>query len=160
MLHLAACISPRNELAAFDVAKLVQLAKDYYPIDFVEIELLILEQQLNRFDNEVILDPMLQKVSKLPGLSKLMAETGRALSGYDLVFRVICLILSLGVVTATAERVLSAVKLIKTRLRTTMGAEYLQVAMILYVQKDVADLVSNEEIIQEFCKLKCQSQVM
>ena len=89
-----------------------------------------------------------------------MGETSRASSGYDLIFRLICLILSLGVATATAERVFSALNLNKTRLRTTMGAEYFQDAMLLYAEKDVAELVSNKEIIQEFHNLKRRSQAM
>ena len=41
MLHLTACTPWRNEFAAFDIAKLVQLAKEFYPVDFADIELLI-----------------------------------------------------------------------------------------------------------------------
>ena len=68
-----------------------------------------------------------------------------------MVFRLICLILTLPVSTATtAERVFSAMKYIKNRLRTTMSEDYFGDACLLFVEKDMAARVSDEEIMEKF----------
>ena len=113
MLRLAACISPRNQFQSFDVPKLVFLARVYYEPIFPDLELALLEQQLLCFKHAIEFDNALRGIKTLPSLCKLMVTSGRAESGYNLVFRLISLILTLSVSTAMGERVFSALRLVK-----------------------------------------------
>ena len=58
--------------------------------------------------------------------------------------------------TATAERAFSAMKLVKTRLRSTMGDDFLRHCMIIYIEKDIASKFSSDEIIDIFDLLGCR----
>jgi len=154
MLRLAACLCPWNQFEKFDVVKLVELATVYYHPDFPDFDLTLLEHQLACFQNAIKLDLALKDIWTLPELSRFMVKSGRSSSGYDLVFRLLTLILTLPISTATAERVFSALKLIKTRLRTSIREEYLNDAILLYVEKDAAASISNEEIMSFFANMK------
>ena len=58
--------------------------------------------------------------------------------------------------TATAERVFSATKLVKTHLQSTMGGDFLRHCMIIYIKKDIASKFSSDEIIDIFDLLGCR----
>ena len=154
MLRLASCISPRRQFEAFNVDQLVELVTTYYPNDFDSIDLRQLPNQLHNFHVELENDARLRDIKTLPALSVLLVQSGRAAAGYDLVYRLVGLILTLPVSSATAERIFSALRFIKNRLRTTMGQEFLNDAMLLYVEKELAATVTNDEIIVEFQKMK------
>jgi hypothetical protein len=154
MLRLASCISPRRQFEAFNVDQLVELVTTYYTNDFDSIDLRQLPNQLHNFHVELENDARLRDIKTLPALSVLLVQSGRAAAGYDLVYRLVGLILTLPVSSATAERIFSALRFIKNRLRTTMGQEFLNDAMLLYVEKELAATVTNDEIIVEFQKMK------
>ena len=67
-----------------------------------------------------------------------------------MVDRLLRLVITLPVSTATTERAFSAMKLIKTRLRNRMGDDYLRNYMILYIGKEIAAKISSDEIIELF----------
>ena len=69
---------------------------------------------------------------------------------YSMVDRLLRLVITLPVSTATTERAFSAMKLIKTRLRNRMGDDYLRHYMILYIGKEIAAKISSDEIIELF----------
>jgi hypothetical protein len=52
--------------------------------------------------------------------------------------RLLRLVLTLPVSTATTERCFSAMKLVKTHLRCTMGDEFLRDCLVLYNEKELA----------------------
>lgn len=160
MLSLASCISPRKQFDAFDVAKLVELATNYYEDDFNADDLRELKQQLENFQVEIGKDAELREVKTLPALSILLVDSGRATAGYKLVFRLVTLVLTLPVSSATAERIFSVLRLIKTRLRTTMGQAYLDNATLLFVEKEIAAKVTNEQIVERFMELKTRRLVV
>ena len=64
--------------------------------------------------------------------------------------RLIRIVLTLPVSTATAERAFSTMKLVKTRLRSKMEDGFLRDCMITYVEKEVAVGISTDAIIDEF----------
>jgi hypothetical protein len=83
---------------------------------------------------------------------KALKKTGKA-DTYYLIDRLIRLILTLPVSTATTERSFSAMKIIKTRLRN-MEDEFLADNMMLYIEKEIAEKFSTDSIIDEFKSLK------
>jgi len=75
-------------------------------------------------------------------------------SMYDEVFsevsRLIRLFLVIPVTSATAERSFSAMRRLKTYLRSTMTAERLNAVMVLHTHKDILDQVPDNEAVAEF----------
>ncbi|XP_057790843.1 uncharacterized protein LOC131007950 [Salvia miltiorrhiza] len=71
-----ACLDSRDSFSAFDVKKLVRLAK-LYPSEFSEVTLHELESQLDNFIFDVRLD---EKFSELSGIGAATATVERAFS--------------------------------------------------------------------------------
>jgi hypothetical protein len=67
-----------------------------------------------------------------------------------MVDRLLRLVLTLPVSTASTERCFSAMKLVKTRLRCTMGDEFLRDCLVLYIEKELAASISTNGIIDEY----------
>ena len=78
---------------------------------------------------------------------------------YFLIDRLIRLMLTLPVSTATTERVFSVMKLLKTRLRNKMEDEFLVDNMIVYTEKEIAGNFTIEMIMDEFYSMKNRRQV-
>ncbi|GJU52161.1 zinc finger MYM-type protein 1-like protein [Tanacetum coccineum] len=70
-------------------------------------------------------DPELKNVSSLSALCRGLQKTKKS-EMYPLIDRLIRLILTLLVSTATSERAFSKMKLVKTRLRSTMSDDFLK----------------------------------
>ena len=64
--------------------------------------------------------------------------------------RLIRLVLTLPVSTATAERAFSAMKRIKTMLRNKMENDFLADNMIVHIEKELAENYDADSIIKEF----------
>ncbi|XP_075644945.1 uncharacterized protein LOC142615921 [Castanea sativa] len=73
---------------------------------------------------------------------------------YPLICRVVKLVLTLPVSTATTERAFSAMNVIKTDLRNKMEDEFLLDAMMLFIERDIAATISTDSIIDDFEDLK------
>ena len=69
---------------------------------------------------------------------------------FPLIYKLITLILTLPVSSATAERSFSAMKIIKTRLRTKMGDQFMMDLMSIYIEKDISKHITVEAIIKRF----------
>lgn len=74
-------------------------------------------------------------------LCEALKKTGKP-DTYYLIDRLIRLILTLPVSTATTEISFSVMKLIKTRLRNKMKDEYLDDNMMLYIEKEITEYTS------------------
>ena len=77
---------------------------------------------------------------------------------YFLIDRLIRLVLTLLVFTATTERAFSVMKLLKTRLRNKMEDEFLADNMIVYIEKEIAGNFTIEMIMDEFYSMKNRRQ--
>jgi hypothetical protein len=64
--------------------------------------------------------------------------------------RLIRLVLTLPISTATTERAFSAMKLVKTRLRNKMGDDFLRDCLVIYIEKEIAIKFTTETIIDDF----------
>ena len=67
-----------------------------------------------------------------------------------MIYRLICLVLTLHVATATTERVFSSMNIIKNKLRNKIEGEFLGDFMVLHIEKEYADSISNDFVINKF----------
>ena len=65
--------------------------------------------------------------------------------------------LTLLVSTATTERVLSVMKIVKTRLHSKIDDEFIPNSLITYIEKDIAKLFDDDSIINAFDLKKKQN---
>ncbi|XP_042067372.1 zinc finger MYM-type protein 1-like [Salvia splendens] len=151
LLECMACLDPRNHFSNFNVDKLVHLAT-LYPEDFSSIELNLLTKQLQSFVSDVRRDARFSDVEDLGTLSKKMVETMKD-KIFQLVYRLIKLVLLLPVATASVERVFSAMKFMKSELRNRMGDDWLNGSLTVYSEKDVFATIPNERILSRFQKM-------
>ena len=83
-------------------------------------------------------------------ICSIMAEISLGKEMLSEVVRLIKLFYIIPVTTSTAERTFSALRRLKTYLRTTMSQARLNNAMSLYVQKDRTDKIDLDEIANSF----------
>jgi hypothetical protein len=69
---------------------------------------------------------------------------------FNMIDRLLRLLLTLLVSTASAERVFSILKITKTRLRNKMEDEFLANSMLVHIEGEIARGYSYEDIIADF----------
>lgn len=95
----------------------------------------------------------LRKTSTIADLCRSLVKTQKR-GTYYLVDRLIRLILTLPVSTATTERAFSAMKVCKNRLRNKMSDDFLADSLVVYIEKEIAEKIDSESVIEEFKSLK------
>ncbi|XP_042460498.1 uncharacterized protein LOC122044015 [Zingiber officinale] len=108
----------------------------------------------SRFDVQKS-DERFEGISDLGALAKKMIETMKN-RVFPLVYRMIELALLLPVATATVERVLLAMNIVKTDLRNRIGVEWMNDSLVVYIEKDVFNTVDNDPILQRFQNMESQ----
>ena len=73
---------------------------------------------------------------------------------YLLIYKVVKLVLTLPISTATTEQTFLAMNVIKTELRNKMKDEFLSDAMMLFIERDILATISMDSIIDDFKELK------
>lgn len=153
LISLSLTLDPR-EHASFEVDKICQLVEKFYPQDFNDQERLQLRVQLSHYKQGVINEaPEFKTLISMGDLCQWMVKTRRSTT-YFLIFRLITLVLTLPVSTATAERSFSAMKIIKTRLRNKMEDEFLSDTSLIYIEKEIALNLGLDSILDDFRDLK------
>ncbi|XP_073041798.1 uncharacterized protein [Primulina eburnea] len=125
----------------------------FYPQDFTSDEKERLEMQLKHYEHNVVIGPYYKSLSTLSELCQWLVKTKKA-DIYDLVFRVIVLVLTLPVSTATTERSFSAMNIVKTRLRSKMEDAFLSDALMIFIEKEIAKNICIDTIIEDFENFK------
>ncbi|XP_029153496.1 uncharacterized protein [Arachis hypogaea] len=146
LLLCIACLNPRQSFLAFDNEKLIQLAR-FYPLEFSSTQLLALDSQLENFILDVRSDDQFSNLNGIGALSQKLIETRKNIV-YPLVLLKLALVLP--VVTALVERTFYAMNIIKSRLRSRMGDEFLNDCLVTYIERETFDCIDNEKIIQSF----------
>jgi len=82
-----------------------------------------------------------------------MVKTGKYLT-YPLIDRLIQLVLTLPVSTATTKRYLLAMNIVKNRLRNKMKDEFLVDCLITYTERRIAEKCDTYSIIDKFYDMK------
>ncbi|XP_022685264.1 zinc finger MYM-type protein 1-like [Setaria italica] len=147
LLSLCASLDPR--LDTFNIDNICTLVEKYYPADFSSQERAQLECQLPHFQIDICNSPELKELSTLADLTSGLFKTGKY-SSYPMVDRLLRLVLTLPVSTATTETCFSAMKLAKTRLRCTMGDGFLRDCLVIYIEKELAASISTDDIITAY----------
>uniref|UniRef100_A0A0D3CE59 TTF-type domain-containing protein n=1 Tax=Brassica oleracea var. oleracea TaxID=109376 RepID=A0A0D3CE59_BRAOL len=151
LLICMASLSPIYSFHGFDKEKLVRLAK-FYPDDFSYGELLSLEQQLEIYIDNIRRGERFKNVENLGDLSCLMVNTRKHIA-HPLVYKLLKLVLTLLVATASVKRCFSAMKLVKTAARNRIGDQFLSDCMVCFIEKELFDSVSNEKVVERFQKM-------
>ncbi|WVZ98180.1 hypothetical protein U9M48_043649 [Paspalum notatum var. saurae] len=131
---------------------LVKLA-GFYPHNFEPEEMNQLPFQLRRYIDDVRNDDNFKNVKGLSQLSVLLVKTGKVLR-YDIVYKLLKLVLFLPIATAGVERIFSSMNYIKNKLRSKMSQEYLNDSLVTFVEGDFFLQVKDEDIISHFQKMK------
>ncbi|KAL1359585.1 hypothetical protein AAHE18_04G117300 [Arachis hypogaea] len=153
LLILSTSLDPKDAFKLFSVCNICNLVKNFYSLDFSEQEKIQLDYELQHYELDVVKAPDFQNLSTLAELCQKLTETGKS-NIYPLIDRLIRLVLTLPVTTATTERAFSAMKIIKTRLRNKMEDEFLADCMIVYIEKEIASKFTSEMIIDDFSSMK------
>ncbi|KAL4589484.1 hypothetical protein LXL04_002391 [Taraxacum kok-saghyz] len=90
-----------------------------------------------------------KQLKSISELCQWLIKTRRA-ANFHLIYRLATLILTLLVSTATTERSFSAMSLVKTRLRNKMEDEFLNDSLVLYFERELAEKISLETIVEDF----------
>ncbi|KAL4281421.1 hypothetical protein GQ457_03G013840 [Hibiscus cannabinus] len=109
--------------------------------------------ELQHFHLDVPRNPKLYKLSTLSQLSKALVDTGKA-TAYPLVDRLIRLVLTLPVSTATCERAFSTMSTVKTTLRNRMEDDFLSDILVVYIEKAIAKRFDLDSLIDDFASMK------
>jgi hypothetical protein len=114
------------------------------PSDFPQ-DVYALQQQLKHFIVDASNDEELKNISTLIDLCRCLVETGSH-TIYNLIDRLLRLLITLPVSTASAERAFSSMKIIKTRLRNKMEDDYLANNLLVNIEGDILDTYNYDEV--------------
>jgi hypothetical protein len=70
---------------------------------------------------------------------------------YSFIFRLI-----LPIATATVERTFSAMNIIKNRLHSRMGDQWMNDCLVTYIEKNIFKIINNEKIMLRFQGMKAR----
>ncbi|KAL5746738.1 hypothetical protein ACOSQ2_024035 [Xanthoceras sorbifolium] len=157
LLTLSMALSLVDEFKSFDVDDICTLAAKFYSQDFDKNDIEDLRRQLSHYMFDVLCSPTFRNFASLSELCQGLAETRRS-EHYTLVDKLIRLVLTLPVSTATTERAFSAIKLLKTPLCNKMEDDFLTHCMVIYIEREIADTIDLEHIIDEFDCVKSRKK--
>ncbi|XP_052309181.1 uncharacterized protein LOC18099599 [Populus trichocarpa] len=135
------------------VDAIYKLAEKFYLEDFNEQEMYYLRYQLEHYQIDVIHHESFQNMSTISELCRGLAETNKS-QHYHLIDRLIRLVLTLHVSTATTERAFSAMKHVKTVLCNKIEEEFLADSMMIYIERELVEDIDSDSIIDEFYTTK------
>ncbi|GAV70154.1 Dimer_Tnp_hAT domain-containing protein, partial [Cephalotus follicularis] len=153
LIILSSALNPKDGYRSFDCDKICNLLEKFYPLDFTEQEKILLKCQLQHYQFDVINHPDMQNLCTIAGLCRKLVKTGK-LEIYYLIDRLLRLVLTPPVSTVTTERAFSAMKIIKTRLRSKMENDFLTNCLVVYIEQAIAEKISIDKIIDDFYDMK------
>ncbi|CAN1183380.1 hypothetical protein LINPERHAP2_LOCUS36477 [Linum perenne] len=147
-----ACLNPHDSFVAFDKEKLMQLAT-FYPSEFPPSLMKFLGHQLNSYICDLPFENRFKDLKAVDELAKKMVETNTH-KLYPSIYLLIKLTLILPVATASVERAFSSMKYVKNDLRNRMNDEWLNDALVTYIEQDLCASLDNECVLQCFQSMK------
>ncbi|RID45695.1 hypothetical protein BRARA_I02400, partial [Brassica rapa] len=148
LLVCMASLSPIDSFRQFDKSMLMRLA-ELYQDDFSSMERRSLEQQLDIYLDNVQKDERFTNLESLGDVARVLVDTKKHLS-HPLVYRLLKLCLILPVAIASVERCFSAMNIVKTTSRNSIGDEFLSDCLVCFIEKQVIETVTNETVIRRF----------
>ncbi|XP_062158677.1 uncharacterized protein LOC133866142 [Alnus glutinosa] len=149
LLIFGSTLDPRAALESFIIDDICQLGNKFYPQDFTDLEKEQLEIELNHYKHNVVLHSSFQALSNIYELCQWLVSTGKS-TIYQLVFRVIVLVLTFPISTTTIEQAFSAMDIVKTKLRNKIEDEFLTDSLMVYMEREVAATINIDSIINDF----------
>jgi len=125
------------------------LVNKFYPQDFPDLEKEQLEIEINHYKHNVVQHSSFQVLSNIFELCQWLVSTRKS-TIYQLVFRIIVLMLTLPVSTIATEQAFSAMNIIKTRLCNKIEDELLTDSLMVYIEREVVATISTDSIIDDF----------
>ena len=149
MFRLASTLDPKNAHETFRSLDVCLLVEKFHPEDFSDHEKTILKMQLQHYVIDVVQHGDYKQLTSIAELCQWLVRTRRKTT-FDLIYRLIGLLLTLPDSTATTERSFSAMNIVKTRIRNKMDDEFLNDSLLLFIEREVAEKISLEEIVEDF----------
>ena len=108
LLVLSSALNPVDGFKAFKIDDICSLASEFYLRDFTQVEMGNLRRQLKLYEYDVFHNSKFQNLTSLSELCRRLVETGKV-SIYFLIDRLVRLVLTLPISTATTERAMSKI---------------------------------------------------
>ncbi|CAM8916891.1 unnamed protein product [Rhodiola kirilowii] len=152
LIILSSALDPKELRTTLRVDDICKLVEKFYPLDFDEDERTSLRMELQHFE----LVRQLPEFNTLTEISELCGWLTRTRKSnmFPLLYKVITLILTLPVSTATAERSFSRMNIVKNALRNKMEDDFLSDCLIVNIEKEIAKMFSTDSIIDDFRDLE------
>ncbi|XP_042432571.1 zinc finger MYM-type protein 1-like [Zingiber officinale] len=148
LLSLSTALDPKNSFESFNIDDICKLAEKFYRQDFTKQDIYSLRIELQHYQSDVISESRFQ-VSTLSNLCQELVASRRS-ENYVMLTRLIYLVLTLPVSTATIERAFSAMKHVKTTIRNKMEDGFLADCMTIYIEREFAMNIDVDSIIDEY----------
>ncbi|XP_073015649.1 uncharacterized protein [Primulina eburnea] len=145
LLTLSNALSPVDGFRSFSPCDICSLVDKFYYHDFSQEEREDLMRELDHYKFDVPHHVQFQNLDSLHHLCQTLARTTKSVI-YALIDRLVRLVLTLPVSTATTERAFSGMKLIKTPFRNKMENDLLANTMVVYIERDIALREVHEEL--------------
>jgi hypothetical protein len=94
-------------------------------------------------------DERFRKVKSLAELSIVLVETKKH-TKYDVVYKLLKLVLILPMATASVERVFSSMNYVKNKLRNRIGDQYLNDCLVTFIEREFFLQVKDNDIINHY----------
>ncbi|CAN1288841.1 hypothetical protein LINPERPRIM_LOCUS20008 [Linum perenne] len=135
LLQLSVALDPKDSFRSFNEGDIYKLAEEVYPQDLEDYEMHCLRSEL-RFYNTHVVHNQEYAVSSLAMLLEKLVETRMDLH-YKMICRLMRLVLTLPVSTATIERSFSTMKFVKTDLRNKMSDEFVEDYLTIFLRESM-----------------------
>ncbi|KAL9663742.1 hypothetical protein QQ045_019133 [Rhodiola kirilowii] len=144
LIILSSALDPKEmrtstRLRVDDICKLVE---KFYPTDFDKDERISLRMELQHFELVRQL-PDFNTLTEISELCKWLTKTRKS-NMFPLLYKVITLILTLPVSTATTERSFSRMNIVKSALRNKMEDDFLSDCLDVNIEKEIALMFSTD----------------
>ena len=143
-------MTPDDNFRLWKPEEVYKLA-DIYHADIPSDQRPALKVEVGSFVEYIRTHPTLSTLT-MNGIGQLAIELNKnkAHLVFPLIYKLIKLVLTLPVSSATAERSFSAMIIIKKRLRTKVGDQFMMDLMSVYIEKDISKYVTVEAIVERF----------
>ncbi|GAA0154157.1 hypothetical protein LIER_37814 [Lithospermum erythrorhizon] len=155
LLVLGVALDPRDGYKMFNVKSICRLVETFYLEDFTDNEKDILKIKLRHYKEDITNHPEFKNISMISELCETLMRTGKSTID-PLIDILIWVVLTLPISTATVERLFFAMNHIKIDDRNKMEDIFLSDSLVIYTEREIAENVSTDSIIDDFNRGKCR----
>ena len=104
-------------------------------------------------------DDNFKNLRSLAELSMMLVKE-RKVSRYDIVYKLLKLVLLLPVATASVERIFSIMNFVKNKLRSKIGQKFLNGCLVTFIEREFFLQAKDEDIIKYFQDMKDRKVIL